>query len=105
MKQGETPITIAELLRIQTHIFLRPLGVQSLHGAIVANNVCEIDPRSRNVARTFMHELAHAARPLWSETRIRRWESKLWRGASWQEKALLLKKLAEARIWAGEEGP
>jgi hypothetical protein len=97
------PITIEQLVKLRAKLVFRPLGVQNYHGAISADNTMELDPRSHSpLARTILHELVHAARPLWSETRVRREERKLWAAATWQEKAELFKLAGKATIWAGE---
>lgn len=99
----EEPLTIEQLLKVKAKLVFRPLGIQNSHGFISADNVMELDPRSHSpLARTILHELIHAAMPLWSETRVRREERRLWGAASWQEKAALFKLAGKAMVWAGE---
>lgn len=98
----ESPATLEQLLKLKVKIVFRP--TPGRHGAILADNTMELDPRSHSpLAHTILHELLHALKPLWSETRVRRETTRLWRGATWQQKAALYKKTGPALIWSGED--
>ncbi len=99
----EGTLTVAALLAIKAKLVFKPLGVEGEHGEISADNTMILDPRSRiPLAKTFLHELIHAARPIWSEHRVAQEERRLWTIATWQEKARLFKRLGHAVIWTGE---
>lgn len=63
-----------------------------------------VDPRyCGNLARVILHELIHLHHQRWSETRVRREESRRWRRLTWQDKARLFQMLGKARIETLEE--
>jgi len=101
MPSPET-VTIAEALAANFDTLLfAPLGQQGAHATAV-QGLIQVDPRSTTpLARLLLHELFHVVRPMWSETRVRQWESKLWRSATWKEKAKLYKLLGKGRLWDG----
>jgi myo-inositol catabolism protein IolC len=63
-----------------------------------------IDPRHPWLAHTLLHELLHLKHTNWSETKIREMTTKLWKRATWKQKASLLKVLATAEIEEKENG-
>lgn len=82
-------------LRIPIHrLRFRPLhGVGNHAQCWKDRRVIELDPRSRDVARNYLHELLHLAHQGWSETRVRREEGRLWRALGWRDKARLYQAL------------
>src|SRR5512145_3219811 len=101
MPRPETA-TITEALAAPMEVLLfAPLGQQGAHATAV-QGLLQVDPRSTTpAARLLLHELLHCIRPMWSETRVRQWESKLWRKASWQQKAKLYILLGKGVVWNG----
>jgi hypothetical protein len=99
----ETEVTLEELLKAKYRLIFYGLHRENAH-AIAQSGLVAVDPSSNvPAAKNLLHELIHLVRPLWSETRVRTWEAKLWRKASWREKAQLYQKLATAKIWEGED--
>jgi hypothetical protein len=96
---AEETLTIEKLLKAKHKLVFKPLA--GLHGEISADTVC-LDPRRNALANTLVHELFHAARPLWSENRVRKETSKLWRAATWQQRALVYKAMGKGVVWSGE---
>ena len=97
------PLTIDEILLTRARILFCGLYRENCH-AIAQSGLVAIDPSSPvPAAKNLLHELIHVRRPLWSETRTREWESKLWRESSWQQKGELYRMLGKSKIWNGEE--
>ena len=99
----EAALTIETCLKLSPRpkIVFMPTLRQGFDGSSVGNNVITLDPRV-SVIRTLLHELIHVARPLWSERRVILEERRLWKLATWQDKAELYKMLGRAHIWTGE---
>ena len=96
-------LTIDEILLTRVQILFCGLKRENCH-AIAQAGLVAIDPSSgAAAAKNLLHELIHVRRPLWSETRTRQWESKLWRAATWQQKGELYRMLGRAKVWNGEE--
>lgn len=96
-------LTVADLLKVRfRQLLFAPLGREQALGT-AQQGLITLDPRSRTpLARNLLHELIHVKRPLWSEPKVLREESRLWGEATWQEKAELFKLLGRGKVWAGE---
>lgn len=97
-------LRVEDLLKVKVRkLLLAPLGREQAVGT-AQQGLIVLDPRSRTpLARTLLHELIHLKRPLWSEPRVLREESRLWRESTWQEKGELFIRLGKAKVWRGEE--
>ena len=96
-------LTIDEILLTRTRILFYGLHRENCH-AIAQSGLVAIDPSSRCPgAKNLLHELIHVRRPLWSETKTRRWEGIIWRTSTWQQKGELYRMLGRAKVWSGEE--
>jgi hypothetical protein len=95
-------LTVAGLLKVRFRkLLFAPLGREVALGT-AQQGLLVVDPRPRTpLARVLMHELIHVVRPLWSEGKTLREERRLWRVATWQEKAQLFKLLGKGEIWDG----
>ena len=103
MKPDAKLLTIDEILLTRVQILFYGLTRENAH-AIAQSGLVAIDPSSPCPgAKNLLHELIHVRRPLWSETRTRQWESKLWRESTWQQKGELYRMLGKAKVWNGEE--
>ncbi len=78
-----------------------PLYEAHLQGESSGRTI-KLDPRFPNVAKTFLHEMAHIRHPSWSEDRVLAWEEYRWGKMGWKEKARLYQTLASAKL-EGEE--
>lgn len=95
-------MTIEDLLNAKfTHLYFAPLGQFGAH-AIAVQGMIQVDPRSQCPGRKFLHELIHIRQPMWSETKVTQWEGKLWRRATWRQKAELYRLLGKAEVWVDE---
>ena len=61
-----------------------------------------LDPRSRELLPTYLHELIHLLHPSWSETRVFAEEKRRWRRLTWKDKARLARALGRGRL-AGDD--
>jgi hypothetical protein len=97
-------LKVEDLLKVKIRrLLLAPLGREQAIGT-AQQGLIVLDPRSRTpLARTLLHELIHLKRPLWSEPRVLREESRLWQASTWQEKGELFIRLGKAKVWQGEE--
>lgn len=73
----------------------------SLHGKALGRTMW-LDPRSKDILDTFVHERAHIDHPSWTEKEVRDYTKKRISKMSWKEKARILKLLGNAII-EGEE--
>ena len=60
--------------------------------------------KNTNHARVFLHELGHIFYTTWSETRIIKWEVKVWRGLTQRERFALYKKMFNRKWRIEKEG-
>ena len=97
-------LKVADLLKVRLRqLLFAPLGKEQALGT-AQQGLVVLDPRSRTpLARNLLHELIHVKRPLWSEPKVLREESRLWNSATWREKGELFRLLGKAKIWEGEE--
>lgn len=101
-----TDLTVADLLKVRIrHLLFAPLGKENGGSLGVSQQgLVVLDPRERSpLARTLLHELIHVKRPMWSETRTRQEESRLWGQATWKEKGELYRLLGKAKVWDGQQ--
>lgn len=97
-------LTVADLFRVKIRrLIYMPLGKEGTFGA-TQQGVITLDPRRQSpLARTLLHELIHVKRPLLSEWRVVLEERRLWKAATWQQKAELYRLLGKGQVWAGEQ--
>ena len=57
-----------------------------------------IDPRLPWPHHTFIHERLHIENPSWSESKVRRETTKVWKKMTWKDKAEVLKLLGSGMI-------
>jgi hypothetical protein len=56
-----------------------------------------LDPRSRELLSTYLHELLHMSHPDWSEAAVAREEKRRWKKMTWKDKARLAQALGKGR--------
>jgi hypothetical protein len=96
-------LTLDEILLARVRVVFYGLHRENCH-AVAQAGLVAVDPSSRVPgAKNLLHELIHVRRPLWSETRVRACESRLWSESTWQQKGELYRMLGRAKVWNGEE--
>jgi len=102
-KDKEPDLTVAQLLKTKVRKIILcklnfPYQGTAMQGVVV------LDPTERTpLARVLLHELIHVQRPMFSEARTLKEERRLWRNATWREKAELYRMFRHAKVWEGEQ--
>ena len=97
-------MTIKALLRLRVRVRFKRIGRGILGMSYPSEKIVYMDfSKNTNHCKVFLHELIHCFAPDMSEKEVLRWESKLWRKTTSEQRLILYRKMVAGRRYENDE--